>query len=48
MRSKVSFLLAATLLALSVAAYGHHSFAATYHQDQTDHYRRETGAVFVS
>lgn len=35
MRLKVSFLLAAVLLALSFAAYGHHSFAATYHQDQT-------------
>lgn len=35
MKIKVSFLLAVTLLALSVAAYSHHSFAATYHQDQT-------------
>ena len=35
MRLKVAFLLAAVMLALSVAAYGHHSFAATYHQDQT-------------
>ena len=35
MRTKASFLLAAALLAFSVAAYGHHSFAATYHQDQT-------------
>ena len=28
-------MLAAALLASSVTAYGHHSFAATYHQDQT-------------
>ena len=35
MSSKVSFFLAAALLSFSIAAYGHHSFAATYHQDKT-------------
>jgi Family of unknown function (DUF6152) len=35
MKIKISFLLAAMLLASSFAVYAHHSFAATYHQDQT-------------
>ena len=35
MRIKFTFLLVVAMLALSVAAYAHHSFAATYHQDKT-------------
>ena len=35
MKLKIGLLLPATILALSVAVHGHHSFAATYRQDQT-------------
>jgi hypothetical protein len=35
MKIKIPFLLSVVVLASAVAAYAHHSFAATYHQDQT-------------
>ena len=35
MRIKTTLLLVVAMLAVSVAADAHHSFAATYHQDQT-------------
>lgn len=34
MKIKITFFVTVAILASAVAAYAHHSFAATYHQDQ--------------